>query len=699
MSRLQLLLATVLLFLCSPLSAQDPATVQFRNDFNKGIELADDKLIDKAVKRGPHQALNYYESVYWDKQAGKAEGIAKVDALAASWKRCFEGSETIDKLERWLNGADKGMQDALRKSRDQSYKLWVQYTDVVSKALVKADYLSVMQDYLKLAQNAQQFGHYLEVAELYSFASIVGSKMPDKTIDDRKAVVEAIDGFAEARKAWNYAFDEHFIRNTEFAKSEKQRIEEDQKKGDKKKADGYSADAKGVEALVMPGVAGVAVPLKFEALTNWDELDYGPKGGPVPAFWWQISLAKEGSAQEIAWFKRSKLYLVRAGAAKFALSLAPNDTKDAIEVDAGSKGKVTSFWLDGGRKVPYAMAFWLGTDRELINESEGNFAPSDTLANVYYRSAASWKGQIGADTVTLYDDNANGNPGDVEPLAGEFKSYTLGDPTNGTVVPMLDSMRVGKGPRVPHSEFVKLSTGWHHVKKASGDDVTVRPFNPEYLKTGKIKLVWSGPKPTAPAQLVVQGVGDLRTAFFDVAGGKEVEVPAGEYAVIFGRLVIGKAPRVQTANLFQGQSRSFAVEAGKTYELRMGAPFALQFERTGEDTVVIPAMKVFLGESSGCVFTDYHGMSVACDVAMAKEGDGKGARSAGKFLRFTNWDLVNEAVKSYPNAGLMVACFPMPDGYRSGPLELKVKLPQAGMKLQLSIKKHPVFGEVKSLWQ
>ena len=36
---------------------------------------------------------------------------------------------------------------------------------------------------------------------------------------------------------------------------------------------------------------------------------------------------------------------------------------------------------------------------------------------------------------------------------------------------------------------------------------------------------------------------------------------------------------------------------------------------------------------------------------------------------------------------------------RSGPLELKLKLPAAAYKLQLSIKKHPLFGEVKSLWQ
>jgi len=38
----------------------------------------------------------------------------------------------------------------------------------------------------------------------------------------------------------------------------------------------------------------------------------------------------------------------------------------------------------------------------------------------------------------------------------------------------------------------------------------------------------------------------------------------------------------------------------------------------------------------------------------------------------------------------------MPDGYKSGEMVLTVKLPAAGMKLGLYIKKHPLFGKVES---
>jgi hypothetical protein len=377
------------------------------------------------------------------------------------------------------------------------------------------------------------------------------------------------------------------------------------------------------------------------------------------------------------------------------------EAKDGVEVDISSKGKISTFWLDADKKVPYSMVFWTGSDRQMVNEAECNLAPADSVCNVYYRSASSWKGTVGADPVVFYDDNCNGAFGDADPYGSELKMPTLGghDTEAGTVVPLLDSMRVGKGPRMPFSEFVKVATGWVHMKKGEGEEVGVRPLNPEYVKTGKIKLVWSGPKPTAPVQLVVRGSGDYRTAMFDVAGGKEVEVPAAEYTVIWGRMMVGKGVRAQIANLYQGGSKPFIVEAGKTFELKMGGPFTIQFTRRGDEKVTIDALKILLSESSGCLFGDLHGINLAAEVMAAKDVDGKGAKVVGKFVRFTDPELVNEASKKHNSMGNLLACFPMPDGYRNGELVLTCPMPAPGMKVALVIKKHSLFGELKSAWQ
>jgi len=86
-------------------------------------------------------------------------------------------------------------------------------------------------------------------------------------------------------------------------------------------------------------------------------------------------------------------------------------------------------------------------------------------------------------------------------------------------------------------------------------------------------------------------------------------------------------------------------------------------------------------------------------VLAAKDADGKGAKVVGKFLRFSDPELVNRAAIAHNQIGLLAASFPMPEGYKEGSLALTVKLPAAGMKLALQIKKHPLFGDVKSAWQ
>lgn len=684
------------------LPAQELTKDKFIADFNKGIELNDEKLMDKAMKRGARHAVGYYEALWFEVLRKVAGADVKCDALMASWKRCFEKTDTLEKMQRWADGATAQLYDEMQKIRTGAAKLWKDY-EVVSKDLNKQDYRAVFDGYQQLAKAAESLGHYFEAAELWGLASVVGSKMPGKTIAEREEVVFVIEQGLAADQNWGYTFDEHYVRNSEFVKAERQRIEEAKKAEEKRKDEGYDPNAKGVESLVMPNVPAAKYELKFEALKDWQvELDYGPKNGPVPPFWWMVSLQKEQSNQsQLSWFRRVPIYMHRDGATRFSISLSPDD-KEGEPVDVSNKGKPSTFWLDAAKQVPYAMFFWVGTDRQMVNESECNLASSVDLANVYYRSAASWEAMVGKDPMVFYDDNADGKPGDGDPFAGDFKSPMLGDATDGTPVPLFDSMRVGKGPRVPYSQFVQLSTGWHYLEIGTGTDVAVRPLNPEYVKTGKVKLNWAGPKTAAPAQLVVRGRGDYASAFFELASGKEIEVPAGEYSVVFGRIVNGKAPRVKTATLYPGpETKSFVVAAGETYKLDMGAPFTLDFKRDGDQNTSIDATTIRVLERSGCIVTEFHGSSLACHVLAGKDDSGKGAKEIGEFVAFTDPELVaQKAAHHYRNLGMLAACFPMPKGYREGALLLSAKLPAEGMKVGLfADKKHPLFGKIETVWK
>lgn len=682
------------------LRGQEPSLEQFRAEFNKGFEYNDAKLMDKALKRSAVHALRYFEELQVAKLRGDPAGDAKIEALRSSWTRCFEQSDTPDKLQRWVELNGSSDYAALEKGRSSLLKLWSVYDQEISKDPNRAEHKNMFDQFCALARNTQSLGHNAEAAEQWLLASVVGSKIPEKDLDDRRAALAALESFIEARKGWNFTADDTFLRNHEFVKVEKLRLEEEAKKDEKRKADGFDPNAKGVESLLVPGKQDT-LPLKYEALTAWDtELDYGPKGGPVPAFWWLASTGKDGSNRKLDWFRRTSVYLMRLGAAKFGIALDPNDPKKVVEIDAGNKGKPSTFWLDAEHKQPYSMFFWVGSEKEFVGETEHNMAPSDQVGNVYYRSAASWKTAFGGEPIVLYDDNASGTPCDADPLEPKFRSSSLGEHDGeGTVVPLFDAMRIGKGPRVPYSEFVHFATGWFHMKKGPGDDVVLRPLHADYFKTGKVKLVWAGPKPSMPVQLVLQGSGDYRTACYDVASGKEVEVPAGKYAVIFGRIVIGKGARTQMATLYRGTSPEFDVEPGKVFELKMGAPFSIEFTRRGDQNTSIDALKVLLREASGCVMTEMQGMTLSPEVLAAKAEDGKGAKVVGKFVRFADPELVNKASAKHNNLGLLCACFPMPDGYRDGELVLQVKLPADGMKVGLQMKKHAVFGAIGSKFQ
>lgn len=670
------------------------------------MSLEDDKILDKAMKRGHQHAIGYYEE-FWRIAATGSNQSAELnaEALMASWGRCFENQDTLKHVQGWVDGCTDAVYRRLQTCRSNSAKLWGDYTTNVAIGLIKKDYESCYVDYLRLAKVAESIGHYQEAADLWGLASVIGSKMPGKTIEDREGVVFAIEQQLACKERWGYTFDDHYTRNKAYVKSQLLKLEEDRKKSDKRADEGYDANSKGVDSLLVPKVAAKKFLLKFEALKDWKAADFGTRGGPVPSYWWLDSLGESGSSRKMGWFRQRDMFLLRRGANKFAVSWTAEDSKQAMPIAVSPKAKPSTFYVGTDKTLPYAMFFWIGTDAEPMGVAKCNYSATDKLANIYYRSASSWKTLIETEAVVFYDDDASGRPGNGEPFVGELKSHIVGDPTGaGVLVPMFDSMKIGKGKRVPYSQFVKLAAGWHYMEIAGGADVAVRPLNPEYVKSGTVKLTWAGPKPTQPDQLVIQGKGDYATAIFDVAGGKPVEVPAGEYSVIWGRMTNGKGARLQTAQIYPTDAHeSFLVKAGETFTLDMGADkggFKLDFDREGDQNASVSALTIRVAERSGCKITAMQGIGIAADVLANKFADPKGAKSVGSFQPFVNDRLIGAAADEYKNLGFMIATFPMPKGYRKGEMVLSFKLPADNMKLGLAVKKkHKFFGRLQTVWK
>ena len=692
-----------LLVLAAPLAAQT-ANAAFVKEFDRSFEYKDTKAIDRAVRKSPDATIRHYQNLLVDIWTGKKELVAKTDLLEESFKRCFEGCLTLEKVKRWVQSQDQRSYETYQKYLNNQYSAWLYFQEETKKHSSERKPFEQSRDaFMEVAKQLEQIGHKLDAAATWGMVANSLDKIPDEVVEDSRDMAFALEQFLALRDSWAWTYDTNYQINKNQLKALRGGIAKAEADTKKREAEGYGSNVRGVDGLVMPGVEEVSYDLEFKMLSSWDdELDYCQQAGPLPQYWWKVAFGKDVKSQPVTWFRRPDidLHVVRESVTKFGVTTVPSDPNRTQSVDVSGKAEPTMFYLDVDKTIPYAMFFWSGSDQELIGEAQVNLAPSTNHTGVHYCSAASWQVTVDGEKITYYDDNSSGLPMDADPADGEFPMYTLG--VEKGEAPLLDSMRIGgaKSKRVPFSEFVKVGENWHYIQRTDKQHAGSRPLNPDYFKTGKVKLAWKGSKGSVPAQLVIQGHGDYKTACFDIAGGKEVEVPAGQYSVIWGRIVKGKGSRIQMASIFQGKSEPFAVEPGETLELKMGAPFVIEFERSGSGKdLTIDATRITLRDSSGCTISEMHGCSLVPEVMAAKTESGKGAKRIAKFTKYTDAEMLNKTATKLPNLGLKAACFPLPQKSRDGSMTLKASLPSTSSKVGLSVKKHPLFGKLKSDWK
>jgi len=208
----------LLLVLASAVSAQELSSDEFRKMWNQGIKLEDNKILDKAMKRGARHAITYYEE-FWTIASSVANDDAELncEALMSSWERLFKTKTTLEKVQNWVDGASPSMHKQLRSIRSNAARIWNDYLENVATGLIKDDYKSCFADFMTLAKNAEFIGHSLEAADLWGLASVIGNKMPGKSIDERESVVFAIEQQLSNRDNWSYTFDVHYKISKDFA--------------------------------------------------------------------------------------------------------------------------------------------------------------------------------------------------------------------------------------------------------------------------------------------------------------------------------------------------------------------------------------------------------------------------------------------------------------------------------------------------
>ena len=703
-----LLPGVVVLALALP--AQDKDTYeQFLPKLTKVLETKDEKELDRLIKSSPHNFVLHYEALIRDVLGkGRPETKATCEAMAAGWKKSFE-TETLERVERYWSGLGPDQVkrvDTLVGSLTRLYGNW----EIARKENKREGYVGVADDFLKLAQELELVGHAVRAAEAWQSRCGLLAALPAATLDDRREAVAAMENFKSNRERWNYTKDLLYLKNLEWIKAEKNRIEEDKKNADKRKAEGYAENVKGADAFVMPGSKEEIQQLEFKALAKPGP-DFFVRGGMVPVQWYAVELRGGdlqklfAGPQQILQFHQKEIFVVRPAMNRYGITLngTEADPKKMVSEEIkltsnASKLEPTVFHYGANKTLPYAFFFYAGGEQEQYMGIKQNLAAQPGYAKLLFKSAASWTCTLQGEPVVVYDDNCNGKVLEEDPLAANVEDLTL-EANQRVKIPAFDSIQVGKAAPQPFSSWLQIGPSWYHVRPYEGaTKVGVRQLNPEYFKTGTLTFKWTGPPAAKPEVLVVRHRGQFVNANFNIAAGTPVNVPEGEYELAWGRLQSGKGDALMTAQLFKGKSQTWKVEPGKATEVKLGGPFHLEWERREKSgDIAIDALFFKVLGVAGEQYGRLNGAPPTCEVLAAKAKDGKGSKVVGEFVAIPDADILNAVALNNSNLGTEVGFFPVAKGEKSTALRLKPPFPNAWIALASA--KHKLFGKLEPVWK
>lgn len=673
---------------------------QFVADFQKAQQFKDDKLLDRSLQVNSRAVLELYCSLAreWRNAAPEAsdKARAQMDLLLASWKRVFK-SATLDKIERYYASADNTVLKQL-DTNQTAFEVTQRNLATAQSAKRRPDLEAAKDTLWKLAETYERLGHNLRASEAWEKVAVAMNALPDMTLAERRDAVFALERYKDMREGWEFTEEPLYKQNMAWLKATKADLESTEKRSKEREAKGVQGDAKGPDAVVDPKGAEIIADLTFEAMKA--DIEDCFIGGGVVMPNWQVVAVEGDVAKQIAYFQASQLFAARIGGKYYVSPTADSPATKGTLITPSAKPKPSHFWLDDKKTKPYAMWFFVGTDKEPYMGLEQNLLPSDTRALLYYKSAASYKTQVNGEDVVFYDSNADGRLMTPDPYGFGLSTVTV-DIGNTTAVPAYDAMQIGKkGSIQPFSSYAKIGDRWFHLRAAKdGTAVSARPVIPEFFKTGTLQMKWTGPKTTLVQCMVVRGEGDLGVAAFNLASGKPIEVPAGMYAIDYGRIAEAKAGVWQTADVFKGKSEAIVVKPGEATVVTIGAPFTFDFDKasSGADTEVNTHKVKVLGAAHEH-YANLNGCVPEIEVLFAKDSKGKGAKPVGMLVPVTDQETAAKLVLDFKEIGYQCPLFPVVKGAKERLTILRFT-PQGEGFVGMRAPKAKLFGKIDSTWK
>ena len=682
-------------------AAQDSQYNSFVEKLGRAIEYNDETGLDRAIRNSPGNALWHFDNLYWDyKSRQDASMSAVLDQMKMSWERTFK-TRTLGHLEDYIVAHTLSHRNYLIQAMNAERGIYSLYA-LGLKNNDRAQLVRTRDDAVNLARKYEELGHPLYASKLWSLSGEITLKFPGITAEERVAAASYLQNFLSRREQWEWTGDTLYQVNKNLVKAEQAKVAEAEAVASRRAEEGYAVDAVGVDALVMPAAEEVVSPLEFQVMSK-PHVDPFVMGGTVPPLWLPIRVDDRGPVQ-IQVFKAGTLYVVRPAANKFGVTTSQEvdlQRNPWQPVEPSGKFKPSTFYMGPDKTKPYALWFYLGGESESMFGMSHNLAPQESSATLYYKNASSWTSTINGETVTFFDDNANGALFEDDPFAYGLRDRTRTDvESDGQPIPAFDGMKIGKAAVEPLTAYAKIGDQWMHLRGLEdGAKVGARPLNPDYVKFGSVQLKWAGPRSAKPEMLVIQGFGDFSAARFNIANGKEVEVPAGPYEIAFGRITSGKGSRTLQAQIYKGAMEPIEVKPGEVAVVKIGKPFSLDFQRGGEGAdVLIDPMSFRVVGAAGEVYTRINGATPLPDVMVSKKKGVKSGKVIGSFVMMGPEQL-NQVAGTLSGVGIEAGFFGRPKGKWEGGLVFKGQLPYPKGFVGLRQKKNKLFGKLDPIFK
>jgi hypothetical protein len=443
-------------------------------------------------------------------------------------------------------------------------------------------------------------------------------------------------------------------------------------------APGAPGAAAGAEALT-PG-AVITAAATFDAIPTIDTyLRPNFMDDEITVLWGGLLIKAKGSTATFARFTDGPV-IMRAGSSDIRIDTNGDGQADDKLALPGNPVLVKTTIGRGADARPWAFVAQIGGQKDQYQKVEINAEPNDKEFTIYTLPAASIVGTIAGVPVRIIDESMDG-------IYGTKPVITYGEIglTKEIFQPEMDSIVIGASKRArPWSELQEIGDKWYKFETdPHGKEIKATSVD---LPTGVLKLDFKGPPPT---WVVVHGTGPLlQNSYFDLVegGAKGVVVPAGKYSLYYGEIRKGKKKLIQKTLILPSKGMpTYDVERGKTVTITLGAPFAFDFQKSVDgDKLKVEGRSVVIVGSASERYERTWNCVPRPEVSFRK----KGTKLASKGERMgVVQDTDGLQKKGYE------ACW--------SPLDIEIELrgEKGAVEVQLSEKKHDIFGKIESDWK